>query len=106
MGQPVSVRERPSSTPGVLRFETNRNFTGMSRESYGSIDDVLTDRPPDVLARRLFEQGGVEHVSIYGGMVTIKTTSRPGEAGENQQVIEDLYLFYLPGDPPPEVASA
>lgn len=105
MGQPIVVRELPSSTPGVVRFDTNRNFTGMSRESYGSVDDVLAERPPDVLARRLFEQGGVEHISIYGGMVTIKT-SRPDAVGEYQQVIEGLYLFYLPGDPPPEVITS
>ncbi len=105
MGQSVNVREMPSSTPGIVRFETNRSFTGMGRESYSSLDDVLAERPPDILARRLFELGGVEHVSISGGMVTIKS-SRPDPAGDYQRVIEDLYLFYLPGDPPPEVTSA
>ena len=34
MGQPITVVEKPSSTPGVARFETNRSLTGMGHERY------------------------------------------------------------------------
>ena len=34
MGQPINVVEKPSSTPGVARFETNRSLTGMGHERY------------------------------------------------------------------------
>lgn len=99
MGQPVTVLQKPSSVPGVLRFETNRTLTGMGKEIYYSLDDIVRERPPDVLARRLFEGGGVSHVSVYGGIVTVKV-ERTSIAPQVQKIIEDLYLYYQPGDPP------
>jgi hypothetical protein len=104
MGQPVHVLQKPSTTPGVLRFETNRNLTGMGKEIYHSLDDVVRDRPPDVLARRLFEHGGVSGVTVYGGVVTVQVDD-PRAAGDVQKIIEDLYLYYQPGDPPQIVAE-
>ena len=38
MGQPVTVIEKPSSHPGVVRYETNRALTGMGHEVYRSLD--------------------------------------------------------------------
>jgi len=32
MGQPINVVEKPSSTPGLARFEINRSLTGMGHE--------------------------------------------------------------------------
>ncbi len=32
MGQPVTVIEKPSSHPGVVRYETNRVLTGMGHD--------------------------------------------------------------------------
>src|SRR5690606_40795698 len=55
MGQPITVVERPTRTPGLARFELNRSLTGQGHEHYRSLDDVLDDRPVDRLARRLFE---------------------------------------------------
>ncbi len=104
MGQPISVIQKPSSRPGVLRFETNRSLTGMGKEMYASIDDIQRDRPPDRLARRLFESGGVNHVSVAGGTITVEVTD-PGRADEIRGIIEDLYLFYQPGDEPQVVAE-
>jgi hypothetical protein len=103
MGQPVHVLHKPSSTPGVLRFETNRNLTGMGKEIYRSIDDVVRDRPPDVLAKRLFEAGGVSGVTVYGGVINVQADDSRADA--LQKVIEDLYLFYQPGDPPQMVTE-
>lgn len=102
MGQPVTVVAKRSSNPGVLRFETNRVLTGMGHERYTSIDDVIDDRPADVLARRLFENGGVDMVHVYGNNITVHI-SDPSEAAGIIQVIEDLYRFYHEGDPPPTV---
>ena len=36
MGQPVAVVEKPSSIPGMVRFEANRSLTGMGHERFGS----------------------------------------------------------------------
>lgn len=104
MGQPVHVLQKPSSVPGVLRFETNRTLTGMGKEIYHSVADIIRDRPPDVLARRLFDHGGVTGVTVYGGVVTVQV-EHPRVAGEVQKIIEDLYLYYQPGDPPQIVSE-
>ena len=100
MGQPINVVEKPSSTPGVARFETNRSLTGMGHERYASVDDILDDRPVDELARRLFHSGGVTQVHANGSMVTVHLTE--GWTGEKLlDVIRGLYIYYPPaGDGP------
>ncbi len=80
MGQPVSVIEKPTGRAGVVRFETNRNLTGMGHERYKAGAPVLGHRPADVLARRLFERGGVASVHVYGGVVTVELAS-PDDSG-------------------------
>ena len=96
MGQPVSVIEKPTGRPGILRYETNRSLTGMGHERYSSSVPVEGDRPADVLARRLFERGGVKAVHVYGGVITVELDST--DADGIKEVIEDLYTFYRPGD--------
>jgi hypothetical protein len=100
MGQPINVVEKPSSTPGVARFEINRSLTGMGHEHYASIDDVLGHRPVDELARRLFDTGGVTEVHANGSMVTVHLVD--GWTGEKLlDVIRGLYIYYPPGAAPP-----
>jgi hypothetical protein len=95
MGQPITVVERPTSTPGLARFELNRSLTGQGHEHYRSVDDVLDDRPVDRLARRLFETGAVAEVHAIGSVVTVRLA--PGASGEGlADVIRDLYIFYRP----------
>jgi hypothetical protein len=94
MGQPVSVIEKPTGRAGVLRFETNRNLTGMGHERYRSGGAIEGQRPPDVLARRLFERGGIASVHVHGGVITIEL-AEPDESGI-KEIIEDLYVFYRP----------
>ncbi len=101
MGQPIVVVEKPSAThPGVVRFETNRALTGMGHERYGGRDDATGTRPPDELARRLFDHGGVSGVHINGNVITVDL-ARGHTADGLQQLIEDLYRFYREGDTPP-----
>lgn len=94
MGQPVSVIEKPTGRAGVLRFETNRNLTGMGHERYTPDKAITGDRPPDLLAKRLFERGGVASVHVYGGVITVELAV-PGDEGI-KKIIEDLYVFYRP----------
>ncbi|HKE74482.1 MAG TPA: hypothetical protein VKB57_12755 [Acidimicrobiales bacterium] len=95
MGQPINVVEKPSSTPGLARFEINRSLTGMGHERYTSVDDVQDDRPVDVLARRLFETGGVTQVHANGSVVTVHLSE--GWTGARLlDVIRGLYIFYPP----------
>ena len=93
MGQPIVVRQQASSNPGIVRFETNRAFTGMGHERYASLEQAVGNRPPDELARRLFEHGGVEAVHLNGNVVTVHLAE--GASGEGlAEIIEQLYLFY------------
>lgn len=92
------VSEKASiAHPGVVRFETNRALTGMGHERYRSTADIAGDRPPDVLARRLFERGGIEAVHVNGNVVTVDV-AKGHSADGLRDLIEDLYLFYPPAD--------
>jgi hypothetical protein len=93
MGQPITVVEKPSPRPGVARFETNRSLTGMGHERYGSVEDILGDRPVDELARRLFATGGVDTVHVNGSVVTVHLTGSVG-SGQLLDVIRALYVHY------------
>ena len=62
MGQPVTVIEKPSSHPGVVRYETNRVLTGMGHEVFRSEADVQADRPADRVARALFQHLSLIHI--------------------------------------------
>ena len=99
MGQPVTVIEKPSSRPGVVRFETNRVLTGMGHEYYTSAADALADRPADTVARRLFARGNVASVHVNGGVITVTINS--GSIAGLKEIIEGLYTYYVPGVEPP-----
>ena len=93
MGQSIVVNEKPSSNPGVVRFETNRAFTGMDHERYLAGTEVWGNRPPDELARRLLAKPSVAGLQINGNMVTVDLAKGYDAAGL-REVIENLYRFY------------
>ena len=93
MGQSIVVNEKPSSNPGVIRFETNRAFTGMDHERYRAGDEIWGERPPDELARRLLAKPSVAGVQINGNMVTVDLAKGFDSTGL-LEVIENLYRFY------------
>jgi hypothetical protein len=96
MGQPVTVIEKPSGHPGIVRYETNRALTGMGHEVFRSPADVKGDRPADRIARALFEHGGVDAVHVYANVITVHLER--GDAAEGiKAIIEDLYTYYRPG---------
>jgi hypothetical protein len=100
VGQPVAVVPKPSTRPGLLRFEANRNLTGMGHERFTSAEDAVGDRPAAKLARRFFDTGHVDAVHVYMNMVTVDM--RAGHDGEAlQKELEDLYLYYYEGFVPP-----
>lgn len=96
MGQPVTVLEKPSSQSGVVRFELNRTLTGLGHERYLASERVEGDRPPDRLARKLFERGGIERIHINSNMVTVNLAPGADTAGITD-IIGDLYTYYRPG---------
>ena len=76
MGQPITVSVRAGANPAVRFFDCNRSLTGMAIEVYESADAAGADaaepgmakrgshgrgdRPPDVLAQRLFRLGATK----------------------------------------------
>ena len=99
MGQPVTVVQKTSATPGLVRFEINRSLTGMGHERYRSLEDAGGDRPPDVLARRLFEAGGVRSVHVYSNVITVTLSGETDPEGV-RQLIEQLFIHYRDGVQP------
>jgi hypothetical protein len=99
MGQTITVTSREGSRPEVRFFDTNRSLTGMAIERYAGPEDVHWQRPPDVLAKRLFDLGATV-VTIYSNVVTVEA---PVEAwarddsvleGRVEQIIEHLFNYY------------
>ncbi|MFT3853123.1 MAG: hypothetical protein QM733_10345 [Ilumatobacteraceae bacterium] len=99
MGQPVAVVVKPSSTPGVLRFEANRNLTGMGHEEFASAADAIGPRPAASLARQLLATGHVDKVHIFGNIVTVELAR--GFTGDDlPDVVRDMYQYWKPGMEP------
>jgi len=96
MGQQVSVVEKPSPRPGVLRFETNRSLTGMGHERFTSISDAVGPRPAAALARQLLSTGKVDSVYIYGNIVTVDV-SKGFDSDGLGDVVRNMYQYWKPG---------
>jgi hypothetical protein len=101
MGQFITVTVQEGAAPSVRIFNLNRSITGMAIERYASVDDVKSEwksgRPPDVLARRLFDLG-VDAVTVYSSSVAV---SAPAErwAELEPKVVETIeHLFGYYGD--------
>jgi hypothetical protein len=105
VGQPVTVIERPSSRPGVVRFEINRSLTGMGHEYYEGPPPANRVRPPDELARRLFARGSIDGMHINSNVITLDLSKGADTAGL-REVIEELFIYYRPGVEVPAVAGA
>ncbi len=99
MGQPIAVVRRSSPRPNVVRFEINRSLTGMGHERYRSEEDATVERPPDVLARRLFEHGGVASVHVFSNVITVEL-AEGGSAEGMRELIEELFIHYREGVQP------
>ncbi|WP_162942111.1 NifU N-terminal domain-containing protein [Desertimonas flava] len=100
MGQMVAVTEKPSSSPGIVRFELNRALTGMGHEHYSSLSDATGDRPADELARRLFATEQIDAVHVFSNMVTVEL-ARGGDSAPLADVVRTLYQYWQPGMKPP-----
>ncbi len=99
MGQQVAVIERPSTQPGVVRFETNRSLTGMGHERFISVLEATGPRPAATIARQLLTTGKVDSVHVYGNVVTVELTRGYTSAGL-ADVVRDLYQYWKPGMEP------
>lgn len=96
MGQQIGVVEKASSNPGMVRFEANRNLTGMGHEVFHTAADAIGPRPAAALARSLLSTGRVAAVHVYGNMITLDLAKGASSAGLGD-VIRDLYQYWKPG---------
>jgi hypothetical protein len=95
MGQHITVTVTEGAAPSVRIFNLNRSITGMAIERYASLDDVKGGRPPDVLARRVFDLGA-DSVTVYSSAVTITAAPErwPTLAPDVIATIEHLFGYY------------
>jgi hypothetical protein len=95
MGQPITVTMRTGTRPEMRFFEANRSITGMAIETYLSAGDASGARPPDVLARRIFDLGATK-VTVYSNVATVEApaTAWPELADKVSFTIEHLFEFY------------
>jgi len=100
MGQLVAVTEKPSSTPGVVRFELNRTLSGMGHERFRSVDDAWGPTPSDELARRFFATGKVEAVHVYANIVTVDL-QKGFDSDGLADIARNMYQYWKPGVEPP-----
>jgi hypothetical protein len=100
MGQLVAVVEKPTTTPGIVRFEANRTLTGMGHEHFSAPRDAVGPRPSAELARRLFDTGRVLGVHVYANMITVDLAKGYDSSGL-YEVVRDLYQYWKPGMQPP-----
>ena len=99
MGQMVSVVEKRSSNPGILRFEANRTLTGQGHERFASAGEAIGVRPAAVLARRLFATGQIDGLHVYSNIVTVHLAR--GCSGEGlYDLVRELYQYWKPGMEP------
>ena len=104
MGQMVAVTEKPSSTPGVVRFEINRTLSGQGHERFRSVLDAHGATPSDELARRLFGTGQVAGVHVYSNIITVDLEKGFDSAGLSD-LVRDMYTYWKPGVEPPSLAD-
>lgn len=95
MGQTITVTSRVGSDDTVRIFDCNRSLTGMAIESYASLDQTGAGRPPDVLARRLFDLGATG-VTVYSSGVTVIAPEDRWAVLEPEvgHAIEHLFGYY------------
>ncbi|MCU1501107.1 MAG: hypothetical protein JWM12_461 [Ilumatobacteraceae bacterium] len=104
MGQPVAVVVKQSPTPGLVRFEANRNLTGMGHETFRTAADAVGPRPAASLARTLLATGHVQRVHMFGNIITVdllKGYTADGLA----DIVRDMYQYWKPGMVPPALVE-
>jgi hypothetical protein len=95
MGQPITVSVRAGANPAVRFFDCNRSLTGMAIEVYESAEAATGARPPDVLAKRLFDAGATK-VTVYSNVAVVEAPPAAWDELEPKAVytIEHLFEFY------------
>ena len=106
MGQPVTVIQKSSTNPGVQRYEINRSITGMDHERFEATQEILGERPPDKLAKAIFELGGVDKITMNSNVITLDLGKGGVDPTQIMSIIVDMFTYYLPGVEVPSFDSS
>ncbi len=98
MGQTLSVTVTPGVRAEVRSFTTDRSITGMAVERFPNAAAATGAKPPQVLARRLFELSGVRSVAVYSNAVTVEADAGAWAGLEASVVATIAHLFEYYGD--------
>jgi hypothetical protein len=107
MGQSITVTVRPGVRSDVRNFDLNRSLTGMQTHRYQAGQDIAGTKPPDELARRLFDLG-VSAVTIYSSVVTVVAPAEQWSSLQAQveDTITNLFIYYREGELPAATTPA
>lgn len=107
MGQSITVTVRAGVRSDVKNFDLNRSLTGMQTYRYLAGQEIAGVKPPDELARRLFELG-VSAVTIYSSVVTVVAPAEqwPTLQGKVEDTIANLFIYYRDGQLPAPATPA
>ncbi len=107
MGQPITVTVRAGVRSDVRHFDLNRSLTGMQTHRYKAGEDIAGTKPPDELARRLFDLG-VSAVTIYSSVVTVVAPAEqwPSLQEKVEDTISNLFIYYREGQLPAAATPA
>ncbi|MEP1125017.1 MAG: hypothetical protein ABJH68_14125 [Ilumatobacter sp.] len=100
MGQLVAVTEKPSTSPGVVRFELNRTLSGQGHERFATVADAAGVTPSDELARLLFGTGKVAGVHVYANIVTVDL-EKGFDSDGLADLVRNMYQYWREGVEPP-----
>jgi hypothetical protein len=84
----------------MVRFEANRNLTGMGHETFRSAGEAVGPRPAASIARQLFATGRIDAVHVFGNIITVDL-SKGFDATGLSDVVRDMYQYWKPGMEPP-----
>lgn len=96
MGQLVGVLEKPTATPGVVRFEMNRSLSGMGHERFTSVLEADGSTPSSAIANALLSTGQVAGVHVYQNIITVDL-EKGFEADGLSEIIREMYRYWKPG---------
>ena len=107
MGQSITVTVRAGVRSDVKNFDLNRSLTGMQTYRYQAGQEIAGVKPPDELARRLFELG-VSAVTIYSSVVTVVAPAEqwPPLVAKVEETIANLFIYYRDGQLPAPATPA
>ena len=95
MGQKVAITRLPSR-PEIVRWEANRNFTGMGHERYRVGSPVVGDTPSAKVAQLLLDTGKVAAVHVYGNIIDVDL-AKGRESDGLDDIVSNMYQYWTPG---------